>query len=506
MAANSDDSPRVGASPGSAVTDRPPPGNPDQATRPARPVSRTWWVLPYCAGALAVFVVAGAIIGLRHTPAPTPTATPSSAAAMPAEEFPDALFGQLTTDIQAGNESAFLGLASAAARPAITTWWDNLRAIGFITGAVVPTADLDAVRIDRQGDGSTVVLAGAHSPLDPTNDVGKPDIPMAHYRIGLHFARPGAIGQITSWQPLDDAPWDLGSPLYVAKGQYVVVAGPAADRALVDQTLPVAEAAAAYDIKMMNYAAHLFTLQRGFVVFVSGSATVRNSWFATDPQPEGWPPQYLGAHALQLPGPGLSADTPVRNGLSSLVDTVADNSMGGVRVVLAPAGTTTAPDETSTLVREFMLDIAAAQDEELINGRPLPPPPSWPQEGLAVAVQSLFETNPNPTPHAYSFAKLTAELRALPRSYLSGKYPTSQQLFSPSAVADKDWGEVAASTYAYIYSQYNISKMLVSGLEIYLERPTPFGNVYKSGTNPSDLKFFGIHSIRLGWQPWLARF
>jgi hypothetical protein len=64
---------------------------------------------------------------------------------------------------------------------------------------------------------------------------------------------------------------------------------------------------------------------------------------------------------------------------------------------------------------------------------------------------------------------------------------------------------VAASTYEYIHSRYNLSKMMVSAMVLYFGHPTPFGNVYKSGTNPNDLVFFGIHSIRLGWQPWLAR-
>jgi hypothetical protein len=55
-------------------------------------------------------------------------------------------------------------------------------------------------------------------------------------------------------------------------------------------------------------------------------------------------------------------------------------------------------------------------------------------------------------------------------------------------------------------SRYNINKMMVSAMVLYLGKPTPFGNVYKSGTTVSNLKFFGIHSIRLGWRPWLARF
>jgi hypothetical protein len=482
----------------------------DRVTRPARPGSRFWWVLPYCAGALAVFVVAGAIIGVQHAlgTGPAPRGTSSAAAPMPAEMFPDALFGQLTTDIQAGNESAFLGLASARARPAIKTWWDNLQAIGFTTGAVVPTASFDTVHVDSQGNGSTVVLAGAHSPLDPHNNVGKLDIPMAQYRIGLHFASPGAIGQITSWQPLDDAPWDLGSPLYVRKAQYVVVAGPASDRALVDQTLPLAEKAAAYEIKLMRYAVPLFTWQQGFVVFVSGGATAADPWLAADAQPAGWPPGFLGARAVQLPGPGVSQDTAVRNNTSSLVDNVADDSMGGVRVILTPSEAGTPPDETATLVREFTLDTMAAQSEELVNGVPLHSVPSWTEVGLADTVQSLFEANPNPVlpkNQKYSFAPLTAALRALPPSYRSGIYPSSQQLFGPSVATDEAWGDVAASTYEYIHSVYGITDTLLAGMEVYEANPSPFGNVYKSGTTIATLKFFGIHSIRLGWAPWLAR-
>jgi hypothetical protein len=486
-----------------------PSGHPDRRSRPARPVGRFWWVLPYCAGALAVFLVAGLIIGLRYNSGPAQPAGLSSAEPMPAEMFPDALFGQLSADIQAGNETAFLGLASAAARPAITAWWDNLRAIGFTTGAVLPTDSLDAVHLDSHGNGTAVVLAGTHSPLDPVDDNGKPLIPMAHYRIGLHFASPGAIGQITSWQPLDDAPWDSGSPLYVRKAAYVVVAGPSGDRALVDQTLPAAETAAAYDIKMMGRVAAAFLQQHGFVVFVSGTAAVGNGWLATAPQPPGWPPQFLGARAVQLPGPGVSKDTAVRTGNSNLVNAISNDNMGGVRVALAPAGPATAGmphDETVTLVGEFMLDILASHDEELSNGVPLRPVPSWTEQGLAVAVQALFETNPDPVPRRYSFATLTAGLRALPRSYRSGAYPSYSQLFGPSVTADEAWGEVAASTYEYIDSRYNITKMMVSAMVLWVGAPTPFGNVFKSGTNARNLVFFGIHSIRLGWRPWLARF
>ena len=491
----------------------PPPGRPDRETRPARPVSRLWWVLPYCAGALAVFVVAGVIIGLRYNSGTAQPAAPPTAEPMPAEMFPDTLFGELTADLQAGNETAFLHLASASAQPAITTWWDNLRAIGFTTGAVIPTASLDAVRIDSHGDGTTVVLAGAHSPLDPADIYGKPYVPIARYRVGLHFSGPRAIGQITSWQPLDDAPWDLGGPLYVRKAAGVVVAGPPGDSALVNQTLPVAETAAAYDTGMMRHAAPGLVRQQGFVLFVSGSAPARNRWLATFPQPQGWPPEFLGARAVELPGPSVTSDTAVSTGDSSLVGKIADNNMGGVRVILAPAGPATKGTlyaETVTLVRVFMLDMLATWDEQtvpaqLVPGSQLQPVPSWAEEGIAVAVQALFEANPDPAPRAYDWATLAADLRALPPSYRSGTYPSTSDLFGPSVTADEDWGDVAASAYYYIASRYNIKKMIGSAIFLWMNQPTPFGNVCKSCTVNNPV-FFGIHSIRLGWRPWLARF
>jgi hypothetical protein len=49
--------------------------------------------------------------------------------------------------------------------------------------------------------------------------------------------------------------------------------------------------------------------------------------------------------------------------------------------------------------------------------------------------------------------------------------------------------------------------MIVSGMEVYYRgHSTPFANVYKSGTNANNIKFFGVHSIgTFGWRPWLAR-
>ena len=484
------------------------PGHPGQAPSPARRDGRFWWVLPYSAGALAVFLVAGLVIGLTYNSTPgKPAASAAGAAPKPAEMFPDALFSRLTADIQAKNETAFLSLASAAARPAIKTWWDNLSAIGFTTGAVIPTDSIDAVHVDSNGDGTTVVLAGAHSPLDPTDTLDKPTIPMAHYQIGLHFSGPGAIGQITSWRPLDGVPW-AGGPLYVRKAQYVVVAGPASDSTLVDQVLPAAETAASYDIRFKNTLASSETQgQHGFVLFVSGSTPAENGWLAADAQPPGWPPQFLGARAVQLPGAGVTADTAIRLGQSPLVNGLSNNALGAARVVITPTGpatATTSRAETLTLVRVFMLDVLAAHDVRLPDGAQFKSVPSWPEEGFAVMVQALFEGNPNPDLNHYNWSVLLDGLRSLPPSYRSGVYPSSAQLFGLDLTTDEDWGYVAASVYEYIDSRYYLSRTIVAAMALYFNDPTPLGNVYKSFASANKIIFYGIHSIRLGWQPWLA--
>jgi hypothetical protein len=488
--------------------------DPPLSTPPVRPVKRTWWVLPFTGGALAVIVAAAAVTAVLHTPrlsqqATAASSTGSSSGAakgppMPSQMFPDALFRKLTGYLSARDEAGFLGLASAAARPALKTWWDNLQAIGFTTGAVIPTARHDVVRVDRKGDGSTVVLAGAHSPLDPADHNGKPDVPLTRYRIGLHFAGPAAIGQITSWQSLDHAPWDQGT-LYVRKGPHVVVAGPAGDSALVDQTVPIAEAAADYDIGLVNHVNFQdLAQQQGFVVFVSSDAAVRNHWLTPVKQPSGWPPRFLGAQVFQLPGPGTTQVDAASAG------SIADGSTGGARVVVAPYSHDNngkPHGQTVTLVRDFMLSILAAHNQALANGLPAIRVPSWPQEGFAVAVQDLFEANTNPAPARYDFSALTAVLRSLPASYKTGALPVSgRQLYGSSLGTDENWNDVAASVYAYIELKHGIGQMLASAMLLYTRYAKPFGNVLGPGSDPGKGRyvFLTSASVKAGWKAWLA--
>jgi hypothetical protein len=429
----------------------------------------------------------------QHTAARVTVAKPT--VRMPAQMFPDGLFQQLTQDIQGGNEAGFLALVAPQARPVVKSWWDNLNALGFTSGAVVPTDQHDTVTIDSQGDGTAVILAGAHNALDPLDGSGKPDVPLERYRVGLHFTSPTATGQITSWQPLGGAPWDQGTQLYVRKAAHVVVAGLPGDSGVVDETLPLAEAAASYDIGLMNHVNYQILRQQGFVVFVSRTV----GWLTATQQPNGWPATLLGARAYQLPGPGASQDTSAGgNGIST-------GTTGGARVVVTPFEQTggTAHGETVTLVRDFMLDVLAAHDEEFVNGIPLDPVPSWAEQGLAVAVQGLFEASTNPAPARYSFGPLLGAVRSLPRAYRTGKLPNSFQLYGPDLNQDENWNDVAASVYAYIAQKYGMRQMLAAATLLYTQFPSPFGNVLKSQHNGT-FDFYKSAVIHNGWRKWLA--
>lgn len=479
-------------------------GKPPGSGGRAKPAS-TWWIAPFLGGALAVLAVFAVLqlTVLRHLAGHASPAVSLSAAApkgqLPVLVFPDALFKQLTKDIQANDEQAFLGLVAPGARPAVQTWWDNMEAIGFSTGLIMPTNKIDQVSLNSDGNGTATVLAGTHNALDPSVD-GKPDIPLEKYQIGLHFSSVSAIGQITAWKPLGDDPWDQGGKLYVRKDTNVVVAGPAADSAVVDETLPIAQAAAAYDVGLISHVNPHDLSQSGFVVFVSSDPAVRGGWFAGTKQPSDWPPAFFGGFTAQLPGPGTSADTAMD------VSNVVDDTTGGARVVITPyedqsGGTQYL--ETTELVQQFMLDVLAASDQAPLPGMAQSPVPSWAVEGVAVAVQSLYEGNTNPTPDNYTFAALNSVLVKLPASYLTGHLPTTAELYTGSTTTEENWNGVAASVYAYIATKYGMNQMFASADLTFVGEPVPFADVLKSSTK-STLTFYGQDTIESGWKASLA--
>jgi hypothetical protein len=478
------------------------PGDPSGRAKRSWP---TWWIAPFLGGALAVLAVFAVLqlTVLRHPAGHASSAASSPAASarvpMPAQMFPDALFQRLTKDIQDKNEKDFLSLVAPAARPAVQTWWDNMQAIGFTTGLIMPTNKTDQVNLDTKGDGTTEVLAGTHNVLDPVDHKGHPDVPLERYQIGLHFSGPKAIGQITAWKPLGDDPWDEGGKLYVRKDSNVVVAGPAADSAVVDETLPIAQAAAAYDVGLVNHVHPSDLRQLGFVVFVTGDPAVRERWFSTTKQPSGWPPAVAGLTA-QLPGPGASANTNWSLG------NLAGDTTGGARVVITPfedQNGGTQQLEAAELVHRFALDILAANNQELAPGVPLPPVPTWAVEGFAVAVEAAYDSNTIPTPDQYSFKALNDALKALPASYKNGDVPTTKELYSGSDQTEQNWRVVAASVYAYIATRYGMNQLLASAELMYTAEPDPRQNVLKSSTKTS-FTFYGKDTIQSGWEAYMA--
>ena len=415
------------------------------------PRKRRGWLVPFASGALTMVVLAAAVVGsvalLHHQHAPKKSAPTkpraAQAAPMPAQMSSSALFQALTQDIKAQDETAFLSQVATAARPAAQTWWQNLQAIGVTSGAITP-ASSDLVPVDSHGDGTITVLAGMNSPLDPAGG-----IPAERYQLGLHFASPSAAGQITSWQPLGDDPWDQAGQLYVRKAADVVVAGPSGDSAIVDQTLPIAEAAASYDIGLLDRADRGDLHQAGFVVFVSSSAAIRDSWFRTSWLPQSWPPESGGGVTVPLAG-------------------VTGASTGGARVVITPYGEDggTARSETLQLVRQFTLDILASDDQPAGSSVP-----SWAIQGAGLAVQALYGQN------TYNVKALSSLLHGLPASYRTGQLPTSQQLFIGKPAAEQDFGDVAASVYEFIAIKYGLTQMLHAAALLDTRNDTPFANV-----------------------------
>jgi hypothetical protein len=462
----------------------------------------TWWIVPYFGGAvvvLAVFAILQLTV-LGHSSKHN-SASSASTVLMPAQMFPDALFKQLTKDIQNKDEKGFLSLVAPSARPAVQGWWDNMEALGFSTGLIMPTNKTDQVNLDSKGDGSTVALAGTHNALDALDNTKHASVPLERYQLSLHFSGPKAIGQITAWKPLGNAPWDQGK-LYVRQGDNVVVAGPAADSATVDETLPIAQAAAAYDVNLINHVHNTDLHQSGFVVFVSGDPAVRSRWFSTTKQPSGWPPASPDSGlTAQLPGPGASADT------NWSVGNLANDTTGGARVVITPfedQNGATRADETAELVTRFAIDILSASNQPFaLLGDTAPSVPAWALEGFGVAFEAMYLSNTNATPDEYSFKALNDSLKKLPASYKNGDLPTAKELYSSPAETEQNWRVVAASVYAYIGTHDGIGQLLGSAELMWTQFADPRGNVLKSG-NDTTLTFFGKDTIQSGWEAYLT--
>ena len=414
--------------------------------------------------------------------------------------FPAPLFQQMASDMQSHNEAGFLSHVAPRAQPALRAWYRNMQAIGF--NAVVirsNSAHGGVVPVDSQGNGTVQVAAGARSPLDPqfsahggsAGHVSYPVVPSENYQVGFHESGFGAVPEITSWQPLGDAPWDQGTSLYVQRGTDVVVAGYPDEQALVNQTVPIAEAAASYDLTLFQKFLPQAVRQSGFIVFVSADSSRRDGWFGGGQQVKGWQADPAG---LTVPAVGITA-----------AGSAPYNGIGGAFVVLDPAGG--ASQETSTLVNEFVHDIYISDD---ISGGTDPlwsfgsndNVPTWAIEGIATFVESLYRSNPDPSLPKYPDTWLPQQLSAFPASDFAGQPPTTAQLYSGSASTGTYAYDVSASIYLYIAeNDGGISTVMDAALRAYLTDNSPLSDVVR----PDTTQPVAASTVEQGWPSWFRQ-
>lgn len=239
------------------------------------------------------------------------------------------------------------------------------------------------------------------------------------------------------------------------------VIGPPGDSGLVSQTLPLAETAAAYDLTLIRHVNPHDIDQAGFVVFVSGSASDRNRWFESGPQPKEQTGDAGGGVTHLLNGP--VADCGLDN-MTSACGQDYSRASGSARIVITPyqqAGETP-QQETSVLVRDMIQAMyIPAQYVGLANGSNVP---AWANEGIARVIADLYQADGNPAPASYDFGQVITAVRALPSSYRHGPLPDARQLHGGTTASRADWDAVAASVYTYIEEKYGMSKMLASAV------------------------------------------
>lgn len=501
--------------PGAPYPQQPYPGQPYQQGTPSHPAARgqqpggpggprrRWWIVPLAVIGAVVMVFGSIIVVVAVSNSSSqqteagPTSQPQTAQQMPSEIYTRALFPKLTGYLQAKNEAGFLSLAAPAARPAIRVWWANQEAMGFTGGTVVPAED-SLVPVNSAGDGNLTVLAGTRNSFDPAGTDGKPKVPSEAYRLGLHFSGPNATGEITSWTPLSNAPWDQGRTLYVRKAAHVEVIGDQGDSTYVNQTLPLAETAAEYDLAFVRRLNPDYVHQNGFVVFVSGNNSVRDRWFnGGGPQPRGWLGDNFAGLTFPLPGPAAGYPSDVPSSLSK-------DDTGGARITLTPYQHfpgETPHDQTGILVHEMIHDLLMPTQPGFYDGS-AQEVSAWANEGIARAVQDLYMANPDPRPSTYDFGVATRQLMALPGSFRTGALPSDRQLYNGSSQQGDAWYTVAASVYEYIALKYGVGQMYSSADLLASMDFTPFGDVVQSQSHGS-LNFYSASTVKSGWKAWL---
>lgn len=404
------------------------------------------------------------------------------------------MFKDLNQAMVAHDEAGFLRWATPSARPAMKLWWDNLRAIGFASGTLALRESLDlfgqGLPVNSHGDGAVEVLAGAHSAFDPDMELPGQIAAVEHYEVGFHQS-PGAQPQVTSWRPLDRAPWDQPIRLYVTRAANAEVVTYPDERPLAHHVLTEAQSAALYVLGLYRKYHMGSPPQSGFIVFVSASPARRASWF-NGTKPTGWDGAAVASVTLPT-SPQTTIAMSSINGVEAYPPGVPDGT-GAERAVLAPAGDKA---DTAALIGAFgqeMLAPEAVMDSSLSKDSQQ----EWVSAGFGRFLESLYLSGSGTT--------IEKALQSVPKTMLTGQLP-AELTDKPDQVI-RDWSDVGASVYVYIAIRYGLADAMFSSYCVNegICGNTPFDNVvnlHLSLQNPNI--YYDPDEVHAGWAGWLVR-
>lgn len=325
------------------------------------------------AGIAALCLVIAASVASFADPAPHPQG--ESANPIPTEEFNDypwsgaeydgLSYAQAWIDmnhaLQTQDRDLFLSHAEGAALEQLGLWWDNMAAIGFTTGYIDPDGYETVTQVSIGVD--------LGFPANPLRGSGQVDagliVPLGqHYTVTTEVT--GEDVTITSFvQAGPPMPWDDGR-LYVQKREHVIVYGLEDERALVDETVEIAEKAAATLLALATSVGSEVP-QQGFISAVTARDERLQRWYDTTAGLT-----EIGGFARRARQPNLS---------TAMMDPriAAGGRTGGSTVVIGPGA---GPEYGSTFIHEFAhsLHFNASQSSFMRNA-------AAPYEGFARFVE-----------------------------------------------------------------------------------------------------------------------
>ncbi len=370
---------------------------------------------------------------------------------MPAGVDAGQLFGALTAALDRHDRAGFLRRFHGAAATSAGQWWDNLEAIGFEGGAVGTYRNRgDSVALDRTGDGTLpIVLAGVHADSDRVGADGARFVPTTAYRWGVHYSS-GRL-TVTSWTSLQQAPWDCGCRLHVARQGAAVVAAYPAEATLADDVVGSLAAALDWTATFGASVDATWPPLTGAVAFVTAQPTLMSGWFrarrADDPDRNaywGHPPPAFTYYLRSYDGPAPG----IQHG----------GDYAGARILLGPDAL---EGTTEFLVHElvhYRLSSDATADGFLTTN-------AWLEEGVAQMVQQIYVGTPAEAVAMADWSVGTKESGVgitgdrLDRDF-HDRPPTAAQLYAADRNSRFFWYQIAASVYNYLAVRYGLTVSL----------------------------------------------